>query len=134
MTWFPFSNPSKSIHNVIPAVAKRGAGISFRPRLGGRSRTSPLTRLCGMTGGTELRAASILPSRVAYRRSICTPQAQRSARPAALADRMRRREAAVDHDRLAVDVGAVVGREEQRRRGDLFGLAAALQRVELADA
>src|SRR3974390_266007 len=56
-----------------------------------------------------------------------------SGRPAALAHGVRRREPAVDHDRLAVDVGAVVRGEEQRRAGDLLRLAAPLQRVEVAD-
>src|SRR5687768_53072 len=43
-------------------------------------------------------------------------------------------QAAVDGDRLAVDVGGFVGGEEQGGFGNLHRLAAALERVELADA
>src|SRR5258707_11834639 len=47
--------------------------------------------------------------------------------------RHRRGEAAVDRDRLAVDVGGVVARKEQSHRRELVRLAGALQRIELAD-
>ena len=47
---------------------------------------------------------------------------------------MRGGKAAVDGDRLAVDVACGVGSEEQGDRGDLLRLAAALHRVEAADA
>ena len=46
---------------------------------------------------------------------------------------MRGGEPAVDGDGLAVDVGGVVGGQEQAGVGDLVGHAVAGQRVELAD-
>src|SRR6185312_1713459 len=47
--------------------------------------------------------------------------------------RHRRGEAAIDGERLAVNVGRLVAREEQRHRRDLVRLAGALQGIELAD-
>src|SRR5207253_9110342 len=47
--------------------------------------------------------------------------------------RHRGREAAVDRDRLAVDIGGVVAGEEQSHRSEFVRLAGALQRIELAD-
>src|SRR3954453_13366263 len=45
----------------------------------------------------------------------------------------RRGKAAVDRDRLAVDVGGVVASEEQSNRRELVRLAEPLQGIELAD-
>src|SRR5215213_5242929 len=42
-------------------------------------------------------------------------------------------QAAVDHQRLAVDVGTLVRSEEQRGAGDVGRLATALQRIQFAD-
>src|ERR1700679_1359419 len=47
--------------------------------------------------------------------------------------RQRARQPAVHRDRMAVDVGRLVARQEQRGRRDLFGVAIAAQRIELAD-
>src|SRR6266436_3005029 len=47
--------------------------------------------------------------------------------------RHRRREAAVDRDRLTVDVGRLVAGEEQSHRRQFVRLARALQGIELAD-
>src|SRR5581483_1326181 len=46
---------------------------------------------------------------------------------------MRARKAPIDRDGLAVDVGRLVARQEERHGGDLLGLARALERVQLAD-
>src|SRR3569833_3906148 len=47
--------------------------------------------------------------------------------------RHRRSEAAVDRDRLAVDIRGVVAREEKAHRREFVRLAGTLQRIELAD-
>ena len=47
--------------------------------------------------------------------------------------RHRRGEAAIDRDRLAIDVGGFVTGEEQPHRRQLVRLSGALQRIELAD-
>src|ERR1700753_4201940 len=47
--------------------------------------------------------------------------------------RHRRREAAVNRDRLSVDVGCLVAGEEQSHRREFVRLPGALQRIELAD-
>src|ERR1700682_234407 len=45
----------------------------------------------------------------------------------------RRRQAAIDRDRLSVDVGGVVAGEKQSHRRQFMRLAGALERVELPD-
>src|SRR6202048_4292081 len=47
--------------------------------------------------------------------------------------RHRRGEAAIDRDRLAVDIGGVVAGEKKSHRREFMRLAGALQRIELAD-
>src|SRR5882762_6626170 len=47
--------------------------------------------------------------------------------------RHRRRQPAVDRDRLAVDIGRIVARQKQSHRREFVGLAGALQRIELPD-
>ena len=47
--------------------------------------------------------------------------------------RHRRGEAAIDRDRLAVDIGRLVAGEKQSHRREFVRLAGALQRIELAD-
>src|ERR1700712_1365216 len=55
----------------------------------------------------------------------------RSDRPSRI--RHRGGKAAVDRDRLAVDIGRVVARKKQSHRREFVRLAGALQRIELAD-
>src|SRR3954468_10354153 len=42
-------------------------------------------------------------------------------------------EAAIDGDRLSIDIGGLIAGEEQTHRRELVRLACALQRIELAD-
>src|SRR3546814_1348176 len=47
--------------------------------------------------------------------------------------RMRAGEAAIDRDRLSVDIACLIAREEQRDIGEFLGLCGAAQRVQLAE-
>src|SRR5882672_12105929 len=86
----------------------------------------------------SLRAKRSNPSRGVKKEWIASSQGllamtapNQSDRPPRI--RHRRGEAAVDRDRLAVDVGGVVARKEQAHRREFVRLAGALQRIELAD-
>src|SRR2546425_1107433 len=47
--------------------------------------------------------------------------------------RHRRGQAAIDRDRLAIDIGRFVARKKQSHRGEFMRLARALERIELSD-
>src|SRR5438445_2441151 len=86
------------------------------------------------------QAASGLPQQSGSRRSppsVCAlaPRWASSEHPdfEPPRDRVAGRKAAVDDERLTVDVAGIVGGEEQRRARDLDRLTAAPQRIELAD-
>src|SRR5258708_5952183 len=126
--------------------------LSLRPRLGGRFLTTRALRAARMrtyVGSPSLRAKRSNPFALRKGRMDCFRLrsssyggqvvalllAMTALNPLNRLPRIghRRGEAAIDRDRLTVDVGRLVAGEEQSHRRQFMRLAGALQGIELAD-
>src|SRR4051794_16863399 len=97
----------------------------------------PIVQAAGSFAAGGALAAAPLPqpasSATAAKAPASRPKSERGAAIFLAVEGMGGAEPAVDDEGVAVDVGAVVGGEEEGGAGDLVGLAAALQRVQMAD-
>src|ERR1700710_881462 len=127
-----------SAHPVFPApsLPKRANEMENSGRIAPREREvvfSVVARMSVATSGTTLTLPrmSLRSSGLRVPSAMAMTALNQSNRLPRI--RHRRCKPAIDRDRLAVDVGGVVARQEQAHRREFMRLAGALQRIELAD-